>query len=174
MCDLTGCDASVSHFSFPIVILVHKTTTNIAATNISPITPFTPRRQQSLHSRHDATFHNCATTIFTTRHSTNTVRSRSPRDGWKERSGSSSNQCVKGHLPPRSPAQNARANISRPKRPREHFPLEFRSPLHRSEEREGGGVSSPDWRVRDVTWPKGRGGRPLFLALLEASRRGRG
>ena len=130
--------------------------------NISTITPFTPRRQQprrqqSLHSRHDATFHKCATTIFTTRHSSSTVRSRSPRDGWKEQSGSSSNQCVKGHLPPRSPAQNARANISRAKRPREHFPLESRSPLHRSEEREGGGVFSPDWRMRDVTRPK-RGG----------------
>ena len=99
---------------------MHKTTTNIATTNISTITPFTPRRQRSLHSRHDATFHNSATTIFTTRHSTSTVRSRSPRDGWKERSSSSSNQAAKGHLLPRTPAQNARANISRPKRPCKH------------------------------------------------------
>ena len=36
----------------------------------------------------------------------------------EERSSSSSNQAAKGHLPPRTPAQNARANISRPKRPR--------------------------------------------------------
>ena len=83
MCDLLGLRSSDSRFSFTIVILVHKATTNIATNNIYTLTPFTPRHQQSLHPRHDATFHTSATTISTTRHSTSTVRSRSPRDGWR-------------------------------------------------------------------------------------------
>ena len=117
--------------------------TNIATTNISTITPFTPRRQQRRHSHHDATFNNYTTTIFATRHSTRTARSRSPRDGWKERGGSSKG--AERHLPPEYLPRESPARIS----PARIF-LWIVVVLGEKGE---GWRSSPEWRMRGVTRP---------------------
>ena len=114
------------------------------------ITPFTPRRHlQQLR------YHHLRNSPFSTR----TVRSRSPRDGWKERGWQQQRvrrdiSCPKlppEYLPPKPPAQNSRSNISRPNLP---------SLVVLSEKGGGGGASSPDWRMRGVTWP-GRRNAPI-------------
>ena len=139
MCDLTGCDLQLAVFLSLLLFWCTKQQRTSPQT-ISPRSHHTPRRQQSLHARDDATFHTSATTVFTTRHSASTVRSQSMREGW--RSGV------------------AAAAISRPKRPRKPSRLKL-IPLS-TEVRRGrgrGGVSSPDWRVRDARRPKGGGAR---------------
>ena len=67
------------------------------------------------------------------------------------------------YLPPKTPAQNSRSNISRPNLPSHVVVL--------SEKGGGGGGSSPDWRIRGVTRP-GRRNAPLRGFSGSASKEG--
>ena len=101
------------------------------------------------HSRDDATFHTSATTIFTTRHSASTVRSRSTRDGW--RSGVAAAATSRQDLPPKTPAQDLP-----PKTPAQTAPAKTHPPQNPKRGEEGGGVAcrlpiggAPPYKRRD-------------------------
>ena len=146
----SGCDSSVSRFSFAVVILVQQ------QQRTSP----QPTSQQSRHSHHDA---NNDAIHTTTPPSTNTpppssplVIQHAPRGhdlrGTGERSGVA--------------AAKARKDISRLKLLPEYLPPEF-LPRESSSgsssclvRRGRGGAASPDWWMRGVTRP-GRRNAPL-------------
>ena len=122
----TGCDLQIAVFLSLLLFWCTKQQRTSPQTTSPRSLHLLHDANKQPHSRDDATFHTNATTIFTTRHSASTVRSRSKRDGW--RSGVAAAANSRQDLPPKTPAQT--------------FPPEARSPLHRSEERKGEG-----WRV---------------------------
>ena len=158
MCEFTGCD-----FQFAVFLsLLLFWCTKQQRTSPQPTSP------RSLHLLHDTNNHSMHAT---TPPSTPALPPSSPfaiqrapcghdlrgTDGgaaWQRQ------QPALGHLPPRSPTQNGCAKISRPKRSRKPSRLKL-VPLS-TEVRIGrgrGGVSCPDWWVRDVRQPKGGGAR---------------
>ena len=150
----SGCDASVSRFSFAVVILV---------------------QQQQREHRHNQHLNNHA--IYTTTPpSTNTPPPSSPFNAHRAATISAGRvkeagwqQQGRGKA---SPARISPARISRLKLPLKFLPRESSSGSSSYWVRRGrGGASSPDWWIRGVTRP-GRRNAPPFETFLETPRRG--
>ena len=164
----SGCDSSVSRFSFAVVILVQQ-----QQQRTSP----QPTSLQSRHSHHDANNDAIHTTTPTSTHSpppssplairhehrAATISAGRVREaGWQQQGRRKT-----------SPARISPARISRLKLLLEFLPRKSSSGSSSYGVRRGrGGESSPDWWIRGVTWP-GRRNAPLrdfpWIHLIRSS-----